>query len=252
MLFALAAMPSEAKKPTEPEIDLVTWARQQSEQMPAEIDGIRIFRPNDKDADGKIRVTGFMDLPGVDTSHGFTAAYVAVADRLNPETDEVQTVDYDNRRFVVYREIVDGDGKDAAIYRFTTACQFTDGMMTFSSYDINIEYKEKGLIPRKLNIEKMKPATNERHKQLVEGFSTANSRSLDEVVKYIVGNKDIAVTHWDEIKQGKVVKGMNEAEVKLIGGAPRSVNRSGDRTQWMYSNDFIVIFSGGIVTNVIQ
>lgn len=251
-LFLAATLPLAAKKEKRPEIDLATWATQEASKLPEEIDGVKIFRANDMDSDGKARVTGFVDLPGLDTTQGFVAALIYVADNIDRELDEITIIDFDNKRFVVSRQLPDGEGKDATVYSYNSAYQFTDGLMTFSSYDINIEFKEKGIIPRKLDIEKFKPATNERHKEIVEGFSLANSRIIDGIVKYAVANPDIRISHWDEIKDGTVVKGMNENEVKLIGGSPRSVNKSGKRLQWMYSNDFIVIFTDGIVTNVIQ
>ena len=64
--------------------------------------------------------------------------------------------------------------------------------------------------------------------------------------------KPADVTHWTDIKAGKIVKGMNETEVRLISGAPRSVSPLGESMQWMYTNDFIIIFTDGIVSNVIQ
>lgn len=240
------------KKSTEPQADLATWAQEEAGKLPEEVNGVRIFRPNSMDSDGRARVTGFIDLPGVSQTQGFIAAYIYANEILDKETDEIQAVDFDNKRFVVYREVSDGEGKSAAVYRYSTAYQFTDDMMTFSSYDINIEYKEKGILPRKIAAEKLKPVTNERHKELVESFSLANSKIVSDILNYTVAHKYLKVTHWPEIKAGKVVKGMNEAEVKLIGGEPRSVNPSGNRTQWMYSNDFIVIFTDSLVTNVIQ
>lgn len=252
VLFLAVTLQLAAKNEKQPEVDLATWAAQEAAKLPDEIDGIKIFRVNDIDADGEARVTGFVDIPGLDTTQGFVAALIYVADNIDREFDDISVVDFENKRFVVSRQLHDGEKKNATVYRYNTAYQFTDGLMTFSSYDINIEFKEKGIIPRKLNIDKFKPATNERHKEIVEGFSLANSRIIDGIVKFAVANPDIIITHWDEIKDGTVVKGMNEAEVKLVGGKPRSVNQSGKRLQWMYSNDFIVIFTDGIVTNVIQ
>ena len=69
---------------------------------------------------------------------------------------------------------------------------------------------------------------------------------------YVSDNPSLKVTHWKDIKDGTVVKGMNETEVKLVGGAPVSVRKMGKRSKWMFSNDFVVIFTGGVVTTVIQ
>lgn len=241
------------KKDKAPDIDVVTWVGQEADNLPMDVDGVVIFRPNIMNEDGRVAVGGSVALPSVNQLQAFISGYVCANDMLDSETeDAIDGVDFDKKRFSVYREIREGEYQKASVYRFITDYSFADGKMIFSTHDINIEYKEKGILTRKVNIEKLKPATNERHRELIEGFNLANSRIVDGISRAIRESKSLKVTHWTEIKAGKVVKGMNETEVRLIGGTPRSINPSGDRTQWMYSNDFIVIFTDGIVTNVIQ
>ncbi|MCC8038669.1 MAG: hypothetical protein LIP02_11160 [Bacteroidales bacterium] len=241
-----------AKKEKTADVDLTTWAQEQASKLPEEIDGVKIYRANDLDSDGHARVTGFVELPGLDATQGFIAALVYVQDNLDPETDEVTTVDIDKKRFVVDRVIPNGEGKSATSYIYSTAYQLSDDLMSFVSYDVDIEFKEKGLIKRTLALEKFKPATNTRHKEIVEGFFLANSKIIDGITQYAKENSNLEVTHWPEVKKGKVTQGMNETEVKLIGGKPRSVTTSGSRIQWMYSNSFIVIFTDGTVSHVVQ
>lgn len=228
--------------------DLIEW----STKLPDEVDGVKIFRVNGNDSNGSATVVGFIDLPGIDKKKAFVGALMGINEAINPETDEIDAIDFDNMRFSVFRQIPDGSGKNALIYRYVTAYQFTDEMMTFSSFDINIEFKERGIIPRKLDIEKFKPSSNNRHKDIVESFHIANSKAINDIVNYINGNNDTEVTHWSDIKAGVVKKGMNATEVIMIGGKPSIVSPSGKRVQWIYSNDFIVIFTDGVVTNVIQ
>ena len=260
------------KKDKTPDIDIVTWLGQEVSGLPNDVDGVKIFRPNTIGDDGRIRVDGNVALPAKKQSQGFIAAYIYASDNLG-DADRIDAVDYDGKSFSVYREIREGEYKDAAVYRFVTDYVFSDGKMSFSTYDINIEYKEKGILPRKISIEKFKPATNERHRELSEGFSLANSILIDDMaeaaleeildrcskwqlvqveIRWCLVTKPVDVTHWTDIKAGKIVKGMNETEVRLISGAPRSVSPLGESTQWMYTNDFIIIFTDGIVSNVIQ
>ncbi|MCM1452406.1 MAG: hypothetical protein NC102_09100 [Clostridium sp.] len=234
------------------DIDLVTWANEQTSKLPDEVDGVHIYRVNGFDTDGKARVSGFVDMPGLSKEKAFQAAYISVADNMDTETDAIEAVDFGAKKFVVTRVIADGEGKNAATYAFSTAFSFDDGLMNFVTYDINIGFKEKGLISRKMQIEKMNPAAKERHMQLVEGFAFASSKMIDDILKNAEENASLNVTHWDDIKAGNVVKGMNQAEVTLVGGKPRSVTKSGNRVQWIFTNDFIVIFNDGIVTNVMQ
>lgn len=252
VFFFATVLGAVAKKNKQPDVDIATWAKEQSMTLPAVVEGVKMFRPNNVDADDKIRITGFVDMPAINKVEAFTAAVIAIANDLDKEFESFENIDFDNARFIVSRSIVDGEGRNGATYNFKSAYQFDDKLMSFSIYDINIEYKEKGLIPRKLPIEKLKPAKNQRHKELIEGMSFRASQVIDKIQKYAKDNPHISISHWKEIKDGKVVKGMNKDEVTLIGGKPRSVNQSGDREQWMFSNDFIVIFNNGIVSNVIQ
>ena len=162
------------KKDKTPDIDIVVWLRHEVSGLPNDVDGVKIFRPNTIGEDGRISVDGNVELPAKKQSHGFIAAYIYACDNLG-NADRIEAVDYDAKSFSVYREIREGEYKDAVVYRFVTHYVFSDGNMSFSTYDINVEYREKGILPRKINIEKFKPATNERHRELSEGLSLANS-----------------------------------------------------------------------------
>lgn len=247
---ALGAAAKDDKKKAE--VDLVAWANEQASRLPEEIDGIKIYRVNGFDNDGRARVTGFVDMPGLDKQQAFQAALLSVIDNMDTENDEIEAVDFDAKKFVIAKYVEEGEGKDAATYAFRTAFSFDDGLMSFVTYDAIIGFKEKGLVPRKLAIEKMNPVAKERHKELAESFAYHSSRIIDDIIKNAAANTALPITHWSDIKAGKVVKGMNEAEVKFVGGQPRNITKSGARVQWMFANDFIVIFSDGIVTNVMQ
>ena len=101
-------------------------------------------------------------------------------------------------------------------------------------------------------IEKLKPQEKEQHKNVVETFSYVNSKFLQEMVEYVKSAQNQPVTHWEEIETGDVVKGMNETEVKLAAGRPSTVREQGNKTRWMYSNTFVVVFTDGVVTTVVM
>ena len=259
MASALAVSSVYAKKDNEGNADgtsgsassLSVWAKEQASALPSEIDGVVMMRPVANE-DGRVEVSEFIDVPGISQTQVFIAAVVYAAENLDRETDAIETIDFDSRRFVVSRHVKSGEGKDAATYRYTTAFQAADDILSFVSYGIEIDYKDKGILPRHMAIEKMKPATNKRHAELIEDFSFNNSKYLKDMAAYVSDNPSLKVTHWKDIKDGTVVKGMNETEVKLVVGAPVSVRKMGKRSKWMFSNDFVVIFTGGVVTTVIQ
>lgn len=250
LALAVPAFAKDDKKTTES--DLVTWANGQASRLPDEIDGIKIYRVNGFDTDGKARVTAFIDMPGLNQEKCFEAAIISVIDNMDTGLDAIEAIDFNSKKFAVMRSIEQGEGKNTTTFTFTTAFSFDEGLMSFVTYDITIGFREKGLIPRKMAIEKMNPAANKRHKELTEDFALVSSRMIDDIVRNSAKNSALPIIHWNEIKAGTVIKGMNETEVKLIGGQPRSVTKSGNRVQWMFNNDFIVIFNDGFVSNVMQ
>lgn len=240
------------KKDKGPEIDPVTWVVQKGDTLPSTIDGIRIFRPMTTDADGNPIVNGSILLKGIGKEQAFIGAFVKTSADLDREFESIRDVDFNAKSFTVDRQVVTGEGGSQAIYRYQTTYSFKDGAMDFTSSDINIEYKDRGILNRRLPVGKLRPATNERHRQLLEDFSEANSMIAHDMTAYAAQHPGLKVTHWDDIARGVVVKGMNQTEVRMIGGEPRSISGQPSREQWMYNNDFVVIFSDGIVTNVIQ
>ena len=45
---------------------------------------------------------------------------------------------------------------------------------------------------------------------------------------------------------------MNETEVMIAAGRPISVREQSSKTLWMYSNDFVVVFTDKIVSSVVR
>lgn len=240
------------KKDKGPDIDLVSWVTQKGDSLPQEISGVKIFRPNENDSEGNPVVRGSIFIPDVSIDNAFTNAIFLAATSMNRELETICELDYANKSFAIERQLITGDGSSQSIYRYVTEYSFREGAMDFISRDISIEYKDRGIILRRLPLGKLKPAVNERHFQLLEDFSEANSQLAHELVNNASRKSGVIITHWPEIKRGQVVKGMNYYEVRIIGGEPRNISGSHDREQWIFNNDFVVIFSNGIVSNVIQ
>ena len=237
---------------TEPPVsDLSKWSKETLKTLPAQIDGVTIYRPTVNE-EGRIEISELVDIPQINQTDIFVSAVVFAAENMERGVDAIETIDFDTRRFIIKRVVNKGELNEASTYSYTTAFQAADNMLSFVSYDIDIEYKEKGIITRHMAIEKMKPSSNKKHAELIEDFSVNNSKYIKEMSDFISKNTVLEVSHWQEIKAGKVVNGMNETEVKLVGGAPVSVRDMGERSKWMYSNDFVVVFTNGVVSTVIQ
>lgn len=248
-MFCVMAM--TAKDDASADNTLSQWAESEMAKYPETVDGVKVFYPSMND-DGKLSVSDLIDIEGRKKTQIFTNALVYIYDNLNAETEVIESIDYDSQRFIISRKLKQGSGKNTTSYEYISAFQVADGLLTFVSYDIKVEYREKGILPRKLNIEKLKPQENPRHKELVEEFSFLNSKILKEMAEYITATKPGTVTHWDDIKAGNAVKGMNMTEVKLALGRPYSERQMGKRTKWMYDNNSVIIFTDDTVTTVID
>ena len=65
-------------------------------------------------------------------------------------------------------------------------------------------------------------------------------------------NSAPTITHWTEIKNKEVVKGMSKQECLLAFGKPVSVQKQGNKEEWMYDSYTYVFFENDIVTSLIK
>lgn len=246
---SLLCSSSLTAKDNKPADDLGQWAESELAKYPETVDGVKVYYPA-PDEDGKLSVSDLIDIEGKSKTAIFTNALVYIYDNFDSENEVIESIDYESKRFIIARKLKQGSGKNTTAYEYISAFQIADGILSFVSYNIRAEYREKGILPRKLDIEKLKPQENARHRELVEEFSFLNSKILKEMSDYISSTTPESITHWDDIKEGNAVKGMNKTEVKLALGCPYSERVSGKRTKWMYDNNSVVIFTDGIVTAV--
>ncbi len=231
--------------------DLAEWAKEQSAKLPEEIGGVKIYRP--APSDGKLAVSDFFELEGQSGETILINALLYAIEHVDKATESIESVDYDSKRFIVNRFISVGEGRDEKQFACKMAVQAADGILSFVDYDIMAGFKEKGILSRKMPFEKLKPVKKEQHKEVAEAFSLQNSIYLKGLKEFVAENKPQPITHWKEIEAGKVVKGMNETEARLaVGTMPSNVRVSGSKTRWMMNNEFVIIFTDGVVTTVID
>lgn len=223
--------------------DLPQWAV----SMPELVDGVTIFAPGNDG--GKMIVSDLVDFEGKPQANIFANILYTVQQNFDSETEEIEKTDYKTARISLRRSQADAD--NAATYNYTIALQITDNIMSFHVFDISVSFKEKGILPRTLAIEKFKPAENQRHKELVQGCVIGISKYIAGLAAAVNAGAAEEVTHWDEIAAAKVVKGMNPTEVLIIKGRPASERKSGSRLKWMFGNENVVIFTDGLVTSVL-
>lgn len=228
-----------------------TTTAKEEEPIAVFSDEVKIYKPENTN-DGTIAVSDVIDIPNRSKDEIFTGILSFIYNNLNTETEAIEKVDFDNQRITLFRKLKQGEYKDATTYEYLISFQMGDNMLSFIASELKAEYKEKGFLPRKLDFEKLKPTEKERHKELIDEFSTLNSQYLHSIAKHVATTKPETVTHWSQIKAGKAVKGMNKTEVIMTLGRPAIERTTGTREKWMYGNEYVIIFTNGIVSSIID
>lgn len=228
------------------DISLEKWAKNQ--QTPDYVDGVRIFRPAINN--GKMTYGDFIVLDTHESNDvAFVRALAYTINELDPETESIETVDYDMHRFVVNRAISNEEGH---LFEFAEAVEVDNGILAFMVPDIVVRYKDKLVINKKVSFHKLNLEKKELHRKFVEEFSLLNSRYLDQMANATAYSTIENVKDWTSVKKGKTVKGMNYTEVLLTEGKPDSITESGEITKWMYGSTLIIIFTNGIVERIVN
>lgn len=243
--FSLAS----SKKVSSSTQSLEEWMIEQKNTLPETVDGIFMYRP---DYDGeKLSVSDILE-PSLDTEAIFVNVLLWIIDNKNPLNDKIASLDTASKRVMITRKKVAKEESDNS-YDFDIALQAGDQLLSFFVSDIKVNYKLKGLIPKASALEKLNPQEKEVDRAMIEELSWLVSDFINSVRIAINENQAMAVTHWNEIQKGEVVKGMNYTEVKLAAGKPHSERASSNnKIKWMFDNNMVVIFENAVVCNVVK
>lgn len=248
-------------KKDEPMVDYNEWIPQQ--QWPENIDGAKQFYPitkavagadNEEVADTIAVVEGRLQIPGLDARQCFLAALVYASDNFDTEANEgFEEIDYNDLSFKMLLKTTQGRNNTETTYTRSIECSAADGGIGFVVTDIDCKFRDKGIIPRTLRLEKLQPGGNKRHSELVKEFVEVNSDYLNNMASYVSTRKDISSPNFDKLKRkADVAEGMNMDEVTILLGPPLNKRKSGTKYRWIYSNDFVVIFADGVVTKIVD
>ena len=72
------------------------------------------------------------------------------------------------------------------------------------------------------------------------------------MVASLAGKVNIGSSKSSEIKNREVVKGMNKQECLLAFGKPASVQKQGNKEEWMYDSYTYVFFENETVASLIK
>lgn len=246
------------KKKQAPLIDYNSWILSQS--LPSESDGIKQFYPtsetifNGEETDTIAVIRGEVKLKGLTAEQILLSSLVYAQEHFDIDEEEgFESIDYDNMECTLALKTTKGSNSAETTFTRNLYLKASEGILDFSVYDIECKYREKGLIPRTLNLKNLHPDTNSRHEQLLLDLVSLNSKYIHELSEYIISRKDISSPNFEMLKQNKdVIPGMNKDEVTILIGSPLNKRKSGEKERWIYGNEFVVIFENGVVSKVVR
>lgn len=231
---------------------LKNWAKKQDEAkkenpQPAAAQG-RIF-PHSI-ADNKVVFTGFESFEGLPDETVFVNALLWTANHGSKLKDDFGQIDYQGMRFTCKKTSASALPQQYPVcYHCDVSMQVSSDMLSFLVSGIVCESGGVLNTVKKIPFENLDPEKKTKHADYLKEFTETNSAELNALFEFIRSNKLPTITHWDEITQGKVAKGMNEVECTLAYGKPLDVKLSGDKAQWMYSSSTYLFFEKGVLTS---
>ena len=164
---------------------------------------------------------------------------------------DVLEVDYDKKQFG-FAWMLDNP-KTACRYRCVVSVKVADNIITMLASDISQEAETAVIkLVKRLPFEKLNPEKKPKHKDYLTDFANLHEKQIAQLLEFITTNPLPPITHWREIKENDVVKGMNSTECTLSLGKPASVQKQGNREEWMYDSYTYVFFENGVVSSVIK
>lgn len=204
---------------------------------------------------GKMVISQFHTVDKPHTPEGIflNALLWVIENREEPEEEKRLLIktDYDKKQFEV--QMVQTNPETASRYRYLLSVKVADNIITMLVSNITCETEAAVIkLVKRLPFEKLQPDKKPKHREYLDEFAALCKASSAQMLKAIAGNEPPVVTHWAEIKEKSVAKGMSEAECTLAMGKPASVQKQGAKTEWMYDAYTYLFFENGILTSFIK
>ncbi len=172
----------------------------------------------------------------------------------NTETEKDKgtfDIDYDKKQYML--EFIQTNTQSASRYRCLFSVKVTDNIITILASNITYEAETNVIkLVKRLAFEKLQPEKKPKHKEYLNEFAILHKETVKRMLEAITTNPAPTITHWTEIKNKEVVKGMSKQECLLAFGKPASVQKQGNKEEWMYNSYTYVFFENNIVTSLIK
>ena len=203
--------------------------------------------------DSKMIVSGSVDFTGKTEEEIFINAMLYAIDKVERGREHIVQLDVARKLFSVVLEMPSSFYPDnSTYYKYANTFRVLGNELSFLASEIHVGYKNLMGDLKEMSFESLDVDKKAKHKNYVNELAVLNSVYLNALFQYVRTKQSEKVTHWDEISEGKIVKGMNETECLLAVGKPMHNRRNGNQIKWMVNNDFVVIFENGVVVKVIR
>lgn len=221
------------------------WINQQYNRSPY-FDGKRVYRPEMTNND--MVISDIIEVYKEPAEQLFLKALTYAKLNCDGETSWIEDVDFENYQFSIRGEKFKLKEEDPTSYSFVQKFLANDGLLSFSCAEMKAY--EKAFVSKNQKFEKLTPQSNPKHVKIIEDLTFWFSGRIADMKDFIEKEDDLKVTHYDDILNGNLVKGMRPEEVILTIGKPYSIKKSGDRDKWVYDQGRSLIFTDGKVTHI--
>lgn len=257
VLFTVAALVAATFIPLKADDNLKAMTEQHEQKKLDVVDGVKMYRPFE--SDGQMVISDYVDIANKSKADIFVSSLMYFVERFDMETEYIEAFDDTEGTFIinkVYKSVSDKNNllakKDDVEFNCKIAFKSSTYSIVFRAYDIVASYKDMGVMSKKADLAKLCSSDKEKLKSFSEKYIFMNSSLIKDLVEFIEKDNPQKVTHWSTIAANDVVQGMNPTEVKLSLGIPETVRTQGTKDTWMYSNDYVVIFTSGLVSRIIK
>ncbi len=199
-------------------------------------------------------VNGFNTFQGLTDEEIFANALMWTITNICPSMLEgIQEVNVPNKCFSFNLSLpLSQETKQKNSFQCNVKMQVADGRLVFLINHITVESPLLMISSKTTAFEKLQPDKKESHKNIINEFEEQESATICSIFDFVNTNKLSPITHWEEIANGKLTKGMNQDECMLAFGKPSSIYESNGEVQWMYTSFFYIFFKDGEVSSFIK
>ena len=216
-------------------------------------DGV-VYYPCLKSDESNWIISGCYDLQGKSSEELFVNSLLYAIEQAEAGKEHVLILDVSQKSFSLLMQLPSNFyPENKTYYKYANTISIENGRITFRATEMHVCSNNLFGDLKETLFESLQPEKKAKHRNFINELAAQNSIYLHKLFEYVKTNKPQAVTHWEEISNGDIIKGMNTTECLLSVGKPLHIRKNGgNQIKWMVNNDFVVLFENGIVVRVIK